>query len=53
MAPRTSSPTARRPRPRGCACAARSSGSCWPRSAWSAWAVWWPPSGDQKKASWS
>lgn len=36
MGPRTSSPTARRPRPSGCACAARSSGSCWRRSAWSA-----------------
>uniref|UniRef100_A0A8D1U412 tRNA splicing endonuclease subunit 54 n=2 Tax=Sus scrofa TaxID=9823 RepID=A0A8D1U412_PIG len=36
MAPRTSFPTARRPRLSGCACAARSSGSCWRRSAWSA-----------------
>lgn len=36
MAPRTFSPTARLPRPSGCACAVRSSGSCWRRSAWSA-----------------
>lgn len=36
MAPRTSSPTARRPRRSDCACAAWSSGSCWRRSAWSA-----------------
>lgn len=53
MAPRTSSPTARRPRPSGCACAGKSSGSCCPRSAWSAWAAWWPPSGDRKRVSWS